>query len=439
MKRKKIIFIFLSLVLFLSPFFSHASVIADFSVRALPGGTFYYSQFNQLVLDFTVPNLKNDGSDDQLSALTVKNNGSARDAYEIDSVKLWVDKYDSGWQGWGYDEQLATAIFLNDNWYFKDLSLLVPSAGSRLFVTIDTRYTISAKKTVQFYVSQLNDATSNGIFDLSDEGIFMSSKLNGPTNGVLMNENLSLISTANYDLFAPEAVVTNIVDNQGFKDTTSVSINGQAKDQGGRAITLVQVGIGTNDSNMIWHNVSSSDNYLNWSYGWSNIQAGNYILKTKAQDEYGNVASSNFPIHVSFSSSVVVNPVPIVIENSVLLPDRSLIKGPDSKVYVVAGGKKRWIADGKIFKELGYKWSKIQTISDTDLAKYQIGDDIKVSYTHPEGTLIKYETYPQVYLLEGGQRRHVFDEATFNARGYKWDEIITISDGEYYPEGVEIK
>jgi hypothetical protein len=118
--------------------------------------------------------------------------------------------------------------------------------------------------------------------------------------------------------------------------------------------------------------------------------------------------------------------------------DGYLIKGSGSKVYVISESKKRWITSGALFTGLGYQWNKINVISDSDLNSYSDGLDINNSYTHPMGTLIKYATYPQVFLLENGKRRHIANEATFLGLGYQWANIIIIPDWEYYPDGVEI-
>jgi len=58
----------------------------------------------------------------------------------------------------------------------------------------------------------------------------------------------------------------------------------------------------------------------------------------------------------------------------VLFGDGELVKSPNSTaVYLIANGQKRPFVSGKIFEDLGYKWSNIITISP------------KVLYFYPEG------------------------------------------------------
>jgi hypothetical protein len=48
---------------------------------------------------------------------------------------------------------------------------------------------------------------------------------------------------------------------------------------------------------------------------------------------------------------------------------------------------------------------------------------------HPEATLVK-GSGPNVYVIEVGQRHRIPDPTTFVGRGYRWDDVITLSDRE---------
>jgi hypothetical protein len=114
----------------------------------------------------------------------------------------------------------------------------------------------------------------------------------------------------------------------------------------------------------------------------------------------------------------------------------TLIKGSDSKVYVIrGGGEKSHIKDEKIFLELGYKWEMIKNISDKDLSEYKDTDRITSSKTHPDGTLIKYADKPSIYLIDGGKKRPFFTEEAFTRRGYNFDDVITIPSKKSYITG----
>lgn len=60
-----------------------------------------------------------------------------------------------------------------------------------------------------------------------------------------------------------------------------------------------------------------------------------------------------------------------------LFNDGELIKSPDSPaVYVISNGKKRAITSGKVFEGLGYKWENVITISNRLIDLYEIAEPI---------------------------------------------------------------
>lgn len=63
----------------------------------------------------------------------------------------------------------------------------------------------------------------------------------------------------------------------------------------------------------------------------------------------------------------------------VMLKDGLLVKGTvDSRVYVIANGKKLPIYSETTFNSLGYQWTNIQTVSDALLELHETGDMIRV-------------------------------------------------------------
>ncbi len=63
----------------------------------------------------------------------------------------------------------------------------------------------------------------------------------------------------------------------------------------------------------------------------------------------------------------------------VLFDDGELLKSPISAgVYLISGGKKYAFASGKVFEDLGYKWSNVITVSPKVLYLYDEGESIKV-------------------------------------------------------------
>ncbi|MFZ3062515.1 MAG: S8 family peptidase, partial [Actinomycetota bacterium] len=102
---------------------------------------------------------------------------------------------------------------------------------------------------------------------------------------------------------------------------------------------------------------------------------------------------------------------------------------------------KRWITSATIFEALGYRWEDIYVISGSEIATYTDGGLVSDSNTHRNGTLIKSPTDPHVYLLEGASKRWIASPASFESNGFRWDRIVTVSDAEIagYPTGANLQ
>jgi hypothetical protein len=68
----------------------------------------------------------------------------------------------------------------------------------------------------------------------------------------------------------------------------------------------------------------------------------------------------------------------------------------------------------------------------------------EIVYDRPPPLLLKCENSPHVYLLERGQKRWIRDIPTFEAQGYRWNDVIQwipcaelrlVPDGETIPPG----
>lgn len=72
----------------------------------------------------------------------------------------------------------------------------------------------------------------------------------------------------------------------------------------------------------------------------------------------------------------------------------------DPKVYLLLGGEKYWITDEAVFNKLSYKWNWIEDIDKALLDKYTIGSEINFTDHHANYTLVKYTNNAKVYRLE---------------------------------------
>jgi hypothetical protein len=255
-----------------------------------PTAIFYPSEFDKLVMDFTIA--RADGSADVLNALTLQNDGTAT-GWDFGKIIVWADAGPVGFQGMAVDEKLgeATRYELTDSgyWYLSGLEKTVPASGLRIFVSIETgsKGAIVANKSVQMRVSALIDGgTTVGRFDLGDAGLFLAGAT-GVASGIL-NPHTQTLWVSNYDTSAPKTVITSPAGG-AIITTSSFKITGVARDQGGSTLASVQILISSGSSAGSWIDVTNTGtNYSNWEYNWTNISDGTYTIKTQGADWLGN-------------------------------------------------------------------------------------------------------------------------------------------------------
>lgn len=119
-------------------------------------------------------------------------------------------------------------------------------------------------------------------------------------------------------------------------------------------------------------------------------------------------------------------------------PDGTIVKGADPQVYVLDSGQKRWITDPSIFSGLGYDWANLVITTNAEIAYYPSGSNMTLG-SHPNGTLIKTADNPSVYILESGMKRRIGSPNVFNAQFF-WRNVVTISSSEMsgYPTGSDM-
>jgi len=106
------------------------------------------------------------------------------------------------------------------------------------------------------------------------------------------------------------------------------------------------------------------------------------------------------------------------------------------RVYLIQGGKKRWVSSEKLFVVLGYSWAKVKNVG-AELGNYLEGAIL----TYPDGTLARAIGGVAVYLVEGGKRKQFISAEIFINLKYNWAKVKNIPAAElaYYPSGGYVK
>jgi len=169
----------------------------------------------------------------------------------------------------------------------------------------------------------------------------------------------------------------------------------------------------------------------------------------------------------------------------------SLVQTPDKKIYLLVGKEKRLFANSTVFKKIGFNPEEIEKATNADLAVYLTGKPITATSTYvtgallqdtktggifyvvdgtkapltdkillttkfkgkkiskattktldaytkiepiklDDGTLVKTDSFPTVYLISNGQKRPFADETIFTKLGYNSKNVIAVTSKFLY-------
>jgi len=121
------------------------------------------------------------------------------------------------------------------------------------------------------------------------------------------------------------------------------------------------------------------------------------------------------------------------LEEPLTYPNGTLIKGNGSEIYLIENKKRRHISSSLLFNQKGFKWEDVVQISQPELLAHPLGERILFA----DNTLIKEEKAPPIYLIKNQKRHWVKTLEIFSILGYKWEDIISLSPKElsYYAMG----
>lgn len=314
--------------------FAQASISSDFTLQdALysPTEPWKRLQFDKMALDVIIPS--NNGEIDFLQALSIMNLGTAYYGKGIGKLILWTDEKMPGFQGMGIDKKISEANWdgASFTWYWKDMALIIPQDGLRIFISVEVERNLDDSRTVQLVIPKLVDNNNNGEFDIGDKGVFVYSGNNGPTDNEIKNISIQSIRYGTGDSEGPKSVITNLFDNDQIPLQENFIISGLSKDQGRLSPKSVKISIAKKGLPDNWEDVSTDKlDFADWQYIWNPSEIGNYEIKLKSRDLEENESISD-----SITVIVVDSIKKVSIEKSSLSVDRLEAKA-DGKIYVNA-------------------------------------------------------------------------------------------------------
>lgn len=134
------------------------------------------------------------------------------------------------------------------------------------------------------------------------------------------------------------------------------------------------------------------------------------------------IASGSVSDTITLGNAVTSTPGPTPAPSSstsASYPDGTLLRASDAaEVYVIRDGNKVWVKSAEEFNAAGYKWSDVKVVS---------GEVLKAVGSVK---LIRVAGDPRVYVLHNSKKTHVKSAEEFNAAGYKWENIVLVSQAE---------
>jgi hypothetical protein len=124
---------------------------------------------------------------------------------------------------------------------------------------------------------------------------------------------------------------------------------------------------------------------------------------------------------------------------AIKFPEYALLRDPAGRIFLLANGSKRHIANLDAFKKFGFNSDEVQDVKDEDLAAYTEGDKITADTQFPQGTLVKLADGPGVWYVEDGERQPLLDGVLlglyFDGRHIKTlspEELLAIPEQQPY-------
>ncbi|MFA5936180.1 MAG: hypothetical protein WC787_05010 [Patescibacteria group bacterium] len=90
-------------------------------------------------------------------------------------------------------------------------------------------------------------------------------------------------------------------------------------------------------------------------------------------------------------------------------PEYALLRDPEGRIFLLAGGMKRHIANQAAFQKFGFNSDEVEDVESADLVPYPDGTKITVETQFPQGLLMKIASAPGVWYVEDGKRQPLLD------------------------------
>lgn len=132
-----------------------------------------------------------------------------------------------------------------------------------------------------------------------------------------------------------------------------------------------------------------------------------------------------------FSENQIIETSPEILNaypegQGIKFPDYSIVRTPDETIYLLAGKEKRPFESFMSFRTIGFHESEIEEATQADLANYKVGQTITAKSTYVTGALLQDTTTGGVYYVENGTKAPLLDRVFLETK-YKDLDIVRVS------------
>lgn len=92
------------------------------------------------------------------------------------------------------------------------------------------------------------------------------------------------------------------------------------------------------------------------------------------------------------------------------LPNYSLIRVPNGRIYLLVDDTIRYITSPEVFKKIGYNMDEVINVGFEEISEYKQGENITTKSIYPTGALVKNTANNEIFYVEENIRRQIFSK-----------------------------
>jgi len=172
------------------------------------------------------------------------------------------------------------------------------------------------------------------------------------------------------------------------------------------------------------------NNYADGSLLKTSSSSVIFLIENGQKKPFANMGAflSRFDVNkvITVSQDVIDNYEP---GGAIKYPNYSLVKTPAKKIYLLVDNHKRLIASDAVFKKIGFSTEELISGTMADLDAYATSSTITATSTYPLGALIMSTKTGGVYFVNEGNKAPIIDKVLLKTK-FKGRRVLKASETE---------